>query len=440
MPKTTPMSTSKKTETKASKPSSSSASASTSKSKSDSSQPKLYSSFLPIPLILPSLLPIPCSSSSSSSSSFKPSTSVKHYIYARPHSNTKKSSSGELPEGRTLFVTNLPVDAGIQDLRGIFGKWGVVEDVKLAGVEVDALEQAVKGLPIDDSDNDESEDDDDVDDDDESDVEGNEEDENQVEEKEKEGKAEPQFQGDMPIKLTKNQRRSQRKKAKLSSFGNSIPTVIPLPSLEPRTTSFGNSGSRSGHIIYLDPISISRLMTCSSSSSSSKSVSVSPILLKNYPIGDKDGGEKLGLDYYNELYNTSRPSWNDIKLFADTSMEKFDYLHSSLLSSRAKKQGAGALVDEDGFTVVVRSGKYGRAGARGLDNGMGKGGVGVASRGFHKKLDVKKKGKGAGELPDFYKFQRNERKREELADLRSRFESDKQKVEELKKSRRFKPY
>ncbi|WWC71402.1 uncharacterized protein I206_105357 [Kwoniella pini CBS 10737] len=365
-------------------------------------QPKLYSSFLPIPLVLPALTPI------ASSSSSKPITSVKHYLYARPHTSKSPSSDEELPEGRTLFVTNLPTDAGIQDLRSIFGKWGIVEDVRIGSSDVNVLEQAVKGLPVEeDSDHEESD-------------EAGEEEENDEEEEEK--SAEPQFQGDIPNKLTKNQRRNIRKRAK-NALPPSVPEIIHLPTLNPRSTEMGISGSRSCHIIYLDSVSINRLMSSTIKES---------IIFKNYPT------ESIGLNYYNELYSKLRPSFEDVKNFADSSMARFDYLYGLLLSSRAKQKGSGALVDEDGFTVVVRSGKYGRAGSRG--DGFGKGGVGVASTGFAKKLQNKKKGLGAGELKDFYKFQRNERKRQELADLRSKFESDKQKVEELKKSRRFKPY
>ncbi|WVW85439.1 hypothetical protein I302_107477 [Kwoniella bestiolae CBS 10118] len=368
-------------------------------SSKDQSKPKLYSSFLPIPLDLPS-----------ASSSTKPQT-TRHYIYARPH--TSKSSEGELPEDRTLFVTNLPVDAGVQDIRGVFGKWGIVEDVRMGscGSEVNVLEKAVRGLPVEDNESSEDEDEE-------------EEEEEEEEGEEEQEKAEPQFQGDIPIKLTKNQKRKERKRAK-NALPPSVPEIVDLPPLNPRSTGYGISGSKSCHIIFLDPISITRLM----------SSTPSPLSLTKYP------SEPTGLEYYTSLYTSLRPDLQYVKAFADSSMDRFDHLHSLLLSSRAKQSGAGALVDEDGFTVVVRSGRYGRAGARGDAFGQGKGGVGVASTNFQDKLkNKKKKGSGAGELQDFYKFQRNERKRQELAELRSKFESDKQKVEELKKNRRFKPY
>ncbi|WWC93416.1 hypothetical protein V866_000250 [Kwoniella sp. B9012] len=394
--------------------SSKSTSTSTSKSKKSNNQSKskLYSNFLPIPLLLPS------------PSSSKPTT---HYIYGRPHTSKSSSSSSsdgkaDLPEDRKLFVTNLPVDAGLQDLRGIFGKWGVVEDIKMGGLHGgdNVLEKAVKGLDVDSESDSDEEGDEDVDDDDAEPKEGRKE---QDEEEGENTNPQFQFQGDIPIKLTKNQRRQQRRNAR-NALPPSVPEIINLPNLNPRQSPLGISGSHSCHIIYLDPISITRLMSSTPSS----------INLTKYPL------EPAGLEYYTSLYNTCRPDLSAVKEYADSSMDRFDHLHGLLLSSRAKAQGAGALVDEDGFTVVVRSGRYGRAGARGDEFGTGKGGVGVASTNFQKKLKKKKEGSGAGELKDFYKFQRNERKRQELAELRSKFESDKQKVEDLKKNRRFKPY
>ncbi|OCF43982.1 ribosomal RNA-processing protein 7 [Kwoniella heveanensis CBS 569] len=414
---------------------------------------RLYSSFLPIPLVLPSPVPIASTSSSSSSSSWSSSTKEdKHYIYVRPHANSTNASRSakakrqfgvqpsmttddgqseqqrQLPENRTLFVVNLPVDSSERDLRSVFSKWGVVESIKFGGKEVDVLEQAVKGLPVEEEE-DEDEDDENEEDEDED------EDENQ-EEGEEDGAdaadendpyASATFQGDIPVKLSKAQKRNIRRKGK-NNLPPSVPDVIPLPPLDPRSVPIGVSGVKSAHVVFLDPVSVTRLMSSSSSP-------ITPVsLLKNYP------SEPTGLNYYTSLYKSLRPDLLSVKSFADSSMARFDHLHSLLLTSRAKAQGAGALVDEDGFTVVVRSGNYGRAGARGDALGMGSKGVGVASRGFDKKLQDKKKGKGAMELEGFYKFQRTDRKRQELADLRAKFESDKAKVEELKKSRRYKPY
>ncbi|CAG8817060.1 25808_t:CDS:2, partial [Dentiscutata erythropus] len=44
------------------------------------------------------------------------------------------------------------------------------------------------------------------------------------------------------------------------------------------------------------------------------------------------------------------------------------------------------------------------------------------------------------ELPDFYRFQMRESKRNKHVELRKKFEEDKKKIERLKAARRFKPY
>lgn len=350
--------------------------------------PKLYSNFLPLPILIPTPIPIPSSSSSKSKS--KAVNETKHYLYCRAHkskassastsSKAKNTEGGEelLPEGRTVFVVNLPVDVTDRELRTVFGKYGVVEDVRIGKRETgDVLEGVVRGMEVEQSDDE----DEDEDEDDEN------EDEDEDEDESNDERPEATFKGD---RLTKKQRRALRRR----NLPTSIPQIEPLPRLCPRSTPYLPSGLSSAHIIFLDPISVSRLF-------SSTPV---PVSLPKY-----GKGELSGLAYYDALYKSLRPSLSAIKSFADTSMARFDHLHSLLLSSRAKEQGAGALVDEDGFTVVVRSGKYGRAGARG--DGFGKGGVGVATRGFEKKKQGKG-GKGSQALPDFYKFQTLDRKRQ----------------------------
>jgi ribosomal RNA-processing protein 7 len=333
----------------------------TTKSKSKSSV-KLYSSFNPISISIPSPIPIP-------SSSKRPLTSTIHYIYVRPHkpSATSSTASGE---DRTVFATNLPVDITERDLRLIFGKWGVVESVSLGREQAgDVLEKAVKGS-LEEEDSDLSDDE-----------------EEEKEEEEEEGeKKEPQFIHNGQTGLTKSQKRRAKRNKGLPP---SIPIVTPLPALTPRT--YGPSGSHIAYITFLDTQSLSSVMSYSGPA----------ISLPKY-------GNDLptGVEYYKSLQSTSRPSHEAIKVFADTSMERYDRLHSLLLSSRARQKGAGALVDEDGFTVVVRGGRYGRTGGRG-DEGKKSLGVGVAKRG----LGPKEAKGGAAALTDFYKFQKVDRKR-----------------------------
>lgn len=51
----------------------------------------------------------------------------------------------------------------------------------------------------------------------------------------------------------------------------------------------------------------------------------------------------------------------------------------------------------------------------------------------------KKAQEGQQLLPHFYRFQRREKRRDELLELREQFEADKRKIQELKAARKFKP-
>ena len=343
------------------KPTGSKQRASSSKS---TAAPTLYSGFTPINLRLPTPIPIPSTSTA---------THTSHHIYIRPH--TSKGVSDE--DGRKLFVVNLPIDITERDLRLIFGRWGVIESVEFTGgAEGDTLEKAVLELQSEDEDEDEDESDDEDDDE-----------ENDDEAETEAGRAEPTFQGDKTSTLPRRLR--PRRKPTLPA---SVPDVTPLPSLTPRSLPYAKSGNRCAHVTYLDTLPLSRALAHTSS-----------ITLDKY-----NEKEPSGLQYYLSRHTAVRPSLASVKAFADSSMARFDHLQSMLLSSRAKKQGAGALVDEDGFTVVVRGGRYGRTGGR----GKGVAAVGVAAKGF--KGDAPKGG-GAGELPDFYRFQQVDRKKKGMS-------------------------
>lgn len=339
---------------------------------------KLYSNFLPIPLLLPSPTPLPSSSS-------KPITHVKHYIYVRADAKAKSAFSDDnSSEPRTAFAVNLPVDLGERELRALFGRWGVVEHLAISA-EYDggkALEQAVIGGMSDEEDDDEEEED--------GDYAYGENQQDGAEEDAAGDRPEPKFMGDN-VKPLPRSKRSRKKPA----LPPSVPEIVPLPPTDPRDTPYGLSGLRTAHITFLDALSLSRCLSFRGGAISLDLTSPS---------------EPTGIEYYLAQHAALRPSLGDVRAFADSSMARFDHLQSMLLSSRARQAGAGALVDEDGFTVVVRGGRYGRAGGRG--DGMGKLGVGVAKRGFERTLANKKQAKGASQLPDFYRFQKTDRKKQ----------------------------
>ncbi|TXT15877.1 hypothetical protein VHUM_00380 [Vanrija humicola] len=342
------------------------------KSKAKAAASTTYNGFVALPLSVSS--PVPIASSSKS---------PEHYLFVRAHTKADDARAD-----RTLFVANVPVDLGADALRTLFTKWGVVEEVVIPEAVGDALEAAVRGLPDTDDEEDEDE--------------------------EEETPAADAGTGEKAPRS----RRTRRKAAELPA---SVPAVVPLPALNPRSTPFGVSGSRVAHVVFLDGVSVSRVLQHTGET-----------------IKPKAAAEPTGLDFFAAQYTALRPSLASVRAHADSAMARYDHLHSLLLSSRARQHGAGALVDEDGFTVVVRGGRYGRTAGRTGDAGGA--GVGVAARGFAKTGASKPKGKGAGELTDFYKFQAVDRKRQELAAMRARFADDQKKVEELKKSRRFKPY
>ncbi|KAJ3280214.1 Ribosomal RNA-processing protein 7 A, partial [Borealophlyctis nickersoniae] len=98
--------------------------------------------------------------------------------------------------------------------------------------------------------------------------------------------------------------------------------------------------------------------------------------------------------------------------------------------ARLAQERARNVPDEDGFVLVTR------ARGRRNTNADASGATVTAARPEEvKKLKPKKK-----ELVDFYRFQMRESKRNQLADLRRKFEEDKKKIAALKANRRFKPY
>ncbi|KAH9173355.1 ribosomal RNA-processing protein 7-domain-containing protein [Lactarius sanguifluus] len=128
------------------------------------------------------------------------------------------------------------------------------------------------------------------------------------------------------------------------------------------------------------------------------------------------------LAHYVLQYEAGRPSLDAVRAHGDSAVAR------PPCAANPKYKKGEALVDEDGFTLVVRGGAYGQA--------VG-GGVGVASRKF---MDERVKRKGHKEGNTFYAFQIHEKKRDALLELKRKWEEDKAAVEKLKSSKKFKPY
>ena len=287
--------------------------------------------------------------------------STLHALYLKEHvTKLRGEKSVPLPNGRTLFVVNIPPDTTERELTLFFNTCGTVERVV---INQDAqLFEAYE--PIEDSD------------DEDADGHG--------------GVGEEEAGSDGSAHRRKKRKLSKKEK-------DPPPRVVPLPQPEPSLRTFHHTGS-SAHIIFTDPSSLSRALSLPATSSSQRpwpptTAAIAP----------------SGLAHYLALHEAQRPALAAAKAYADSFLEVFDY--NKVLSKQKSQYRKGeAVVDEDGFTLVTRGGAYGTT--------LG-GGVGVASRRFMKGVEEGqeaksgKRGKKKNKKPEkdgFYKFQRHELK------------------------------
>ena len=348
-----------------------------------------------------------------------PSTSIQpsplHYLYCRPHTakddQQQTQTQTQLPNGRTLFVVNLPVDTTESHLRELFRKAGPIHAVHF---------HQLRALSGDDEEQDEQDDDDEE-----------EQDMEQINErtKGKKGKG----------KETTTASNSKPKAV--------APKLVPLPPLDPRqakgSTPFLPTAS-SAHIVFLDEVSLTRAVETLKSSSSSVRTWPDPFsrLAQATSTADDDHEQPkasrrvtalsaaaattsippVGLAYFLEAYRSARPPHDAVKQYADTAIARFAYrkAHPRPRRNVGVKAAAigpnGELLDEDGFTIVQRGSKYGRSAP---------GSVAVSTVRLGQESaaapTTNKKTKSE-DLVDFYRFQMREKKRESKS-IRSRSQS-----------------
>lgn len=286
-----------------------------------------------------------------------PSTSSTHIIYARSHSGSKKSSrkgkEAVLPQGRTLFLVNVPPDATERELVLFFKGAGTVERVVFDG---DNDEDQVED--VEDSDEDEE---------DESEEDGAEEDEEDP------------------------QPRKKRKTAK-GSAKPVAPEVTPLP---PRPTRTFRKTGGTAHVIFTDESSIPRALA-------------PPKKDRPWP---KDSESPIGSAHYSALYASLRPPLDVVKAHADSYMELFDY-EQAKKKQHSKYRKGEAIVDDDGFTLVTRGGAYGQTVGGGVGVASKKFQSEVRQGGGGKRHRSKKR--DPMEKDAFYAFQVHEKKRNRM--------------------------
>ncbi|KAI0658550.1 ribosomal RNA-processing protein 7-domain-containing protein [Cubamyces menziesii] len=319
------------------------------------------------------------------------SASATHVIYARAHSAPKqkngkgkgKEKTAALPEGRTVFLVNVPPDATERELTVLFKSCGTVERVVFS-----TGGSGIASQPEEVIENDEDSED------------------------EEQGEDGAESQGE------EDEEADSRPKKKRKVAEPEGPKVVPLPSHSLRTL------RRTGHtayVVFLDSSSLERALK-------------PPQKPYAWPV-DKEAPH--GLAHYTALYSALRPPLDVVRAHADSWMEAFEHEQAKKKQESKYRKGE-AIVDEDGFTLVTRGGAYGKT--------LG-GGVGVASKQFQEEQAGgtgskrrRKEKKEKKEKEAFYAFQIHEKKRKELIDLKAKFEEDRAKIEKLRQTRKFKPY
>ncbi|KAF8464970.1 ribosomal RNA-processing protein 7-domain-containing protein [Russula ochroleuca] len=319
-----------------------------------------------------------------------------HMLYIRAHvgGSSKNAKKAQWPEDRTIFMVNAPPDATEREVVSLFKSCGTVEQVVF---DADGPSET-------------------------SDVES---DEDSVE---SEASSPSQSHARKKRKTVASGSTSEPK----ASLRGQRPKVEPLPIIPLRT--FRRTG-QTAHIIFLDASSCTRALALAHAHPGAK-----PIL---WPT-NADKERPRGLAHYIKQYESARPPLDAVRAHADSAIARFDFdlaARRASLRRESKYKKGEALVDEDGFTLVVRGGAYGQA--------VG-GGVGVASRKFMdeyvKGLDGKESGskgkrhKEGKEKAGFYAFQIHEKKRNALLKLKRNWEKDKAAVETLKATRKYRPY
>ncbi|KAJ3811985.1 ribosomal RNA-processing protein 7-domain-containing protein [Lentinula aff. lateritia] len=204
-----------------------------------------------------------------------------------------------------------------------------------------------------------------------------------------------------------------RKRQKLTTKKVEPPKVFLLPSRPLRKL---RKTGQTAHVVFLDTSSLDRFFSASHSKP------------RPWPNSSE---EPSGLLHYVALSDSLRPPLDAVRQHANSAMDLYEFeLAKSKRQSKYKK--GEAIVDEDGFTLVTRGGAYGQT--------VG-GGVAVATKKFQETGETSERTKKRSkEKPSFYAFQKAEKQRNELLQLKKNWELDKAKVEKLKASRRFNPY
>ncbi|KAG9468673.1 hypothetical protein GDO78_022191 [Eleutherodactylus coqui] len=140
-------------------------------------------------------------------------------------------------------------------------------------------------------------------------------------------------------------------------------------------------------------------------------------------ISKKDGLVKAGIHKWIEDYENSFTDVAALQAEIDQYMQNYD---KKVTKEEEKAKENEGVPDEEGWITVTRKGR--RPGL-------------ARTEAINLRLTKKEAKKRAQkELLNFYAWQHHNKKKEHLAELRKKFEEDKQKIALMRTQRRFRPY
>ncbi|XP_036616361.1 ribosomal RNA-processing protein 7 homolog A [Trichosurus vulpecula] len=143
-----------------------------------------------------------------------------------------------------------------------------------------------------------------------------------------------------------------------------------------------------------------------------------PLIVSTESQPVKTGIEKWIADYADSLVDPEA-----LRLEVDKFMEDYD---KKMAEEEAEAEAEEGIPDEEGWVKVTRRGR--------------RPGLPRSEAASLRVLDKEKRKKARKELLNFYAWQHRETKMEHLAQLRKKFEEDKQRIALMRAQRKFRPY
>ncbi|KAJ2892013.1 hypothetical protein IWW38_003383 [Coemansia aciculifera] len=170
------------------------------------------------------------------------------------------------------------------------------------------------------------------------------------------------------------------------------------------------SSGGSAHVVLLEDAELSAVLAMKAG-------------VREWAMGNSQGLARHMLDY-----SAARPATDAVRADVDAFMARFEEAQYERDRMLAQQQN---VADADGFIPVVKR-------ARGGKNTDGTASVTAMSTDEAREAGAARKEPAT--FANLYRFQARERKRDQLADLRRKFEEDKEKIARMRQARQFRPY